>query len=83
MYTPFIMVTGAVSEEFAVDIIKAGADDYILKNGIGKLPVAIEAALQKRRAEKEKEEALQQLSESEERYRTLIERVSDAFIAFG
>ncbi|HEY4150476.1 MAG TPA: PAS domain S-box protein [Chitinophagaceae bacterium] len=82
MYTPFIMVTGAVSEEFAVDIIKAGADDYILKNGIGKLPMAIEAALQKRRAEKEKKEALQKLSESEERYRTLIERVSDAFIAF-
>lgn len=81
-HTPFIMVTGAVSEEFAAAIIKSGADDYILKNGIAKLPVAIETALQKRRAEKEKGEALQKLAESEERYRTLIERVSDAFIAF-
>src|SRR5437868_8451303 len=29
---PFIIVTGTVSEEFAVDIMKSGADDYILKD---------------------------------------------------
>jgi PAS domain S-box-containing protein len=76
------MVTGAVSEEFAASIIKSGADDYVLKDRMAKLPLAIEAALKQRQAEKEKEEALQKLAESEERYRTLIERVSDAFIAF-
>ena len=80
--TPFIMVTGAVSEEFAASIIKSGADDYVLKDRIARLPMAIEAALKQRQAEKEKEDALQKLAESEERYRTLIERVSDAFIAF-
>lgn len=82
LHIPFIMVTGAVSEEFAAAIIKSGADDYVLKDRISKLPVAIEAALKQRQSEKEKQEALRQLAESEERYRTLIERVSDAFIAF-
>src|SRR6478735_11885858 len=31
---PFILVTGAASEEFAVECMKAGADDYILKNSL-------------------------------------------------
>ncbi|MBS1563872.1 MAG: PAS domain S-box protein [Bacteroidetes bacterium] len=80
--TPFIMVTGAVSEEFAAAIIKSGADDYVLKDRLAKLPMAIEAALKQRQSEREKQEALQKLAESEEKYRTQIERVSDAFIAF-
>ena len=52
-YIPFIMVTGTVSEEFAIGIIKAGADDYILKDRIARLPAAIDAALNQRKAEKE------------------------------
>ncbi|MEP7236579.1 MAG: PAS domain S-box protein [Ferruginibacter sp.] len=50
---PFIMVTGAVSEEFAADILKKGADDYILKDRMARLPAAINAALQQRNALKE------------------------------
>jgi len=50
---PFIMVTGAVSEEFAASIIKQGADDYILKDRMARLPAAIKTALEKRRALKE------------------------------
>ncbi len=50
---PFILVTGTVSEEFAANIIKLGADDYILKDRLHRLPAAIEAALKKRKAESE------------------------------
>lgn len=50
---PFILVTGTVSEEFAVEIIKAGADDYILKDRMSRLPLAIETALKNRKAQKE------------------------------
>ncbi len=78
---PFIMVTGTVSEEFAASIIKLGADDYILKDRLNRLPAAIDAALKQRQSEKERLEAQQKLVESEERYRMLIERVSEAFIA--
>ena len=50
---PFIMVTGAVSEEFAADIIRQGADDYILKDRMARLPAAIKAVISQRRALKE------------------------------
>ncbi len=50
---PFILVTGTVSEEYAAEIIKLGADDYILKDRMGRLPAAIESALLKRKAMKE------------------------------
>jgi PAS domain S-box-containing protein len=52
-FIPFIMVTGTASEEFAADIIKKGADDYILKDRMARLPAAINAALQQRKAQKE------------------------------
>ncbi|MBP7556136.1 MAG: PAS domain S-box protein [Chitinophagaceae bacterium] len=78
---PFILVTGTVSEEFAADIIKQGADDYILKDRMARLPAAIDAAVVRRRIEKEKQEAARKLRQSEEQYRTMMERVSDAFVS--
>jgi len=38
---PFILVTGSVNEEVAVECMKAGADDYILKNNLFRLGPAI------------------------------------------
>lgn len=78
---PFIMVTGTMSDEFAANIIKSGADDYILKDRLIRLPAAINAALLKRRAEQEKNEALQERMESEARYRIFLQRITDAFIS--
>jgi signal transduction histidine kinase len=48
---PFILVTGAVSDEFAVMCIKNGADDYLLKSNLSRLPVAIRSALAQRQQE--------------------------------
>jgi len=53
IHTPFILVTGTVSEDFAAEIIKMGADDYILKDRMTRLPAAIESALKRRLALKE------------------------------
>src|SRR5665647_2963218 len=47
MKIPFILVTGTVSEEFAVQCIKNGAADYILKDHLEKLPEAIINSLEK------------------------------------
>lgn len=80
-YIPFIMVSGTVSEEFATDLIRAGGDDYILKDRLTRLPLAIDTAIKKRNEEKEKAAALDMLRENEEKYRTLVERVTDAFIS--
>ena len=49
--TPFILVTGAVSEEFAVNALKQGVDDYILKSHLDKLANAITHVLTQREAE--------------------------------
>ncbi|HTJ53064.1 MAG TPA: ATP-binding protein, partial [Cyclobacteriaceae bacterium] len=48
LVVPFILVTGAVSEEFAVSCLKQGADDYVLKTNLARLPSAIENALRQR-----------------------------------
>jgi len=51
---PFILITGSVSEEFAVQSIKAGAGDYILKDRLKRLPSSIRSALDKARLERER-----------------------------
>ncbi|MEP6582853.1 MAG: PAS domain S-box protein [Ginsengibacter sp.] len=77
---PFIMVTGAVSEEFAADIIKLGADDYLLKDRLSRLPAAIDIAIKKRKAEKEKEETEKKIVQSEANLRTIFENTSEGFL---
>jgi signal transduction histidine kinase len=51
---PFILVTGAVSEEFAVHCIKRGADDYILKSNLSRLPMAIQHTLRQHEYENDR-----------------------------
>ena len=70
----FILVTGTVSEEFAVDIIHKGADDYILKGNLTRLPAAIMQAIEKKQMQREKLDAEAGLVKSERRYRTLFQR---------
>jgi hypothetical protein len=53
---PFILVTGTVSEEFAVHCLKQGIDDYIIKDHLTRLPSALLSALKKRKLAAEKEE---------------------------
>lgn len=55
---PFILVTGTVSEEFAVNILKEGASDYLLKNNLTRLPNAILNALERLQAERERQQYL-------------------------
>lgn len=52
---PFILVTGTVSEEFAVNILKEGADDYLLKSNLTRLPSAIINAIEKYRFARERQ----------------------------
>lgn len=63
---PFILVTGAVSEEFAVSSLKHGADDYVLKTNLARLPNVIDNALKQKDSEREKVEAAQALARQNE-----------------
>jgi two-component system, NarL family, sensor histidine kinase UhpB len=51
---PFILVTGPRSEEVAVECMREGADDYILKDTLKRLPSAVSNALRKKAAERER-----------------------------
>ena len=51
---PFILITGSVSEEVAVQTMKAGADDYVLKDRLKRLPESVRSALEKAKLEKER-----------------------------
>lgn len=59
---PFILVTGAVSDEFAANCMKLGADDYILKSNMNRLPSAIQNALKHKETEKARQEAMSSLA---------------------
>jgi two-component system cell cycle sensor histidine kinase/response regulator CckA len=75
--TPFIVVTGSLNEEVAVECMKEGAADYVLKDRMARLGPAVLAALERARAQREKELASATLRESEARYRLLAENASD------
>jgi PAS domain S-box-containing protein len=74
--TPFIIVTGAITEETAVSILKQGADDFLLKDRLTRLGPAVSNALQQRQLRDEKRRTQQLRIENEARYRRLIARMS-------
>ena len=74
---PFILVTGSQTEEVAVDCIRKGANDYILKYSLTRLPSAIENVLKNHEIEKEKLNAEKRLKHSEERYRFVVENIKE------
>jgi len=61
-HIPFILVTGAVSDEFAVNCMKQGADDYVLKSNLGRLASAIRKALKHKSTEEAKLLAINSLA---------------------
>ncbi|MCF0041457.1 PAS domain S-box protein [Dyadobacter fanqingshengii] len=77
---PFIVVTAAMNEASAVNLMMQGADDYILKDRLSRLPIAITNALEKYRLKKEHDRFLNELIVSEQRYRALIEHSADGVI---
>jgi two-component system sensor histidine kinase UhpB len=65
---PFILVTGAVSEEVAILVLKEGADDYILKDRLQRLPFAVERLIKKQQIKSDKQFLENSLSELTERF---------------
>lgn len=75
---PLIVVTGTISEEIAVECIKQGASDYLLKDRLARLPAAVQHALEEFKLREEKGQAEADLRASEVRYRTLVELAPEA-----
>jgi PAS domain S-box-containing protein len=78
-HVPVLMFTASGNEEIAVEAIKSGLDDYILKSPeyLGRLPYAVKSAIEKKIKEIEVEELRKRIEDSEMMYRTLVENAND------
>lgn len=65
---PFILITGQVSEELAVGIIREGGNDFILKDRLQRLPYAVRDAVEKARQAEKQSHIEQSLKKSNERF---------------
>lgn len=70
---PFILVSGTVGEEVAVEAMRNGADDYVMKDNLKRLGVAVERELKSHEHRKEKKWA-------EQKYRLLFENSPDGVL---
>jgi PAS domain S-box-containing protein len=75
---PFIIVSGKIGEEVAVEALKAGAHDYLLKDRLTRLGSAVQRELREAAQRRKRREADQALRDSEERYRRLVESSPEA-----
>lgn len=66
---PFIIVSGAIGEDTAVEAMKSGAHDYLMKDKLAKLVVAVEREIREAKNRKEKKETEEMLKRSEENFR--------------
>jgi len=74
---PFIYVSGTLGEEQAVECMREGATDYILKANLGRLPRAVRRALDEERLRADRDRALEQLDDSEQRFATAFRASPD------
>ncbi|MHB2016879.1 MAG: two-component system sensor histidine kinase NtrB [Candidatus Xenobia bacterium] len=74
---PFIIVSGTIGEETAVEAMRAGAHDFIVKGKLTRLIPAIERELRLAAERAARRQAEQALHESEQRFRSLIENALD------
>ncbi len=72
---PFLLISGALGEERAVEALRAGATDYILKHGFARLAPAVRRALSERKERERHLATSRALEESKERLRALSRRL--------
>lgn len=76
---PFIFVTGTLGEEIAVESLKRGATDYVIKDRLMRLAPSVKRALKEAQLIKEQKHKDDALRESEEQFRELVENINDVF----
>jgi PAS domain S-box-containing protein len=69
---PFILFTGSVNEETAVECLKAGAQDYVIKEHMTRLPFAVKETMEQVRINKEKRASELLLKENEEKLQSIF-----------
>jgi PAS domain S-box-containing protein/diguanylate cyclase (GGDEF)-like protein len=74
---PFLFVSGTIGEELAIEALRQGAMDYVLKDNLRRLSSAVERAMETARQRSERIGIERALRDSEERFRTIVESSQD------
>ncbi|HDQ72125.1 MAG TPA: PAS domain S-box protein [Chloroflexi bacterium] len=74
---PFVLVSGVLGEETAIESLKSGATDYVLKDRLSRLGPVVKRALQEKEEQAQRKLAEQALRASEAKYRTLFNHSAD------
>ncbi len=75
---PFIMLSGALGEELAIETLKSGATDYVLKTRMSALVPAIRRAVHQKEDRTMRKQAEKELKMSEQKFRSLFNNLTDA-----
>ena len=78
--TPFIVVSGTVGEDIAVEMIKFGAADYVMKDRLIRLVSAVQRAFEEAREHAERKRVEETLRESEKRFWDVLYAAKDAIL---
>ena len=78
---PFIFVSGALGEELAVELLKKGATDYVLKNNLLRLAPSVNRALKELAEHNERRKAEDDLKQSEKELQLKSKTLEEANIA--
>ena len=76
---PFIFVSGTMGEQRAIDSLKSGATDYVLKDRMERLAPAVSRALKEAAERRSRRQAEEALRESEQRFREMAENIREVF----
>lgn len=71
---PFIVISGVIKEEAAIELMRSGAHDYLMKNNLSRLAPAVERELAEARDRQEHRRAEAALRESEKLFRNVIDQ---------
>lgn len=74
---PFICVSGSIGEETAIELLKLGAVDYVLKDRPERLPFAVKRALEKAKVKIAHKNAVKELYESENRFKQVVDNAQE------
>jgi len=77
-HIPFLFVSGTIGEDTAIEVLKNGATDYVLKHRLMRLIPAVDRALREMEARSEREHAEEAMRQSEHKYRELFECLGEA-----
>ncbi|HEV2744056.1 MAG TPA: histidine kinase [Rubrobacter sp.] len=77
---PFVVVSGMMGEELAVEAVKAGAHDYVMKDNLARLCATVERGLEEVEERRNRRQVEEELRDSEFKLRALFEAMTDVIL---